>query len=68
MRGELQSIVFVLVFFTTWGVTTVVGGLIGFLFGWIPAFVLATLFGYAAEYVIVFALLTGIGIYIINHG
>lgn len=68
MRDDLQAIVFVLVFFAVWGITTVAGGLAGFLFGWLPAFVLATLFGYAAEYVIVFALLTGIGIYIINHG
>ena len=68
MRDDLQVIVFALVFFAVWDITTVAGGLAGFLLGWLPAFVLATLFGYAAEYVIVFALLTGIGIYIINYG
>lgn len=70
MMEELQAIVFFLSFFAAWLVFVVSGGVMGALFGWIPAFLVAYLL---AEYTVGIILLIALVLfsaYVINlsHG
>ena len=67
---ELQAVFFVIVFFAVWLVFVVSGGIMGALFGWIPAFITAYLLAeYAGEVIVLIALLL-FTVYAINlsHG
>lgn len=70
MMEELQAMLFVVVFSITWLVFVVSGGVMGALFGWIPAFLVAYLL---AEYTVGIILLIALVLfsaYVINlsHG
>ena len=67
---ELQAVFFVIVFFAVWLVFVVSGGIMGALFGWIPAFITAYLLAeYTLEIIVLIALLL-FTVYAINlsHG
>lgn len=70
MIQELQSIFFVIVFAATWFVFVVSGGMMGAMFGWFPAFIVAYLLAeYAGEIIVLIALVL-FAVYVINlsHG
>lgn len=55
---EIQAVFFVIVFFAVWLVFVVSGGIMGALFGWIPAFITAYLLAeYTLEIIVLIALL-----------
>ena len=67
---EIQAVFFVIVFFAVWLVFVVSGGIMGALFGWIPAFITAYLLAeYTLEIIVLIALLL-FTVYAINlsHG
>jgi hypothetical protein len=67
---EIHAVFFVIVFFAVWLVFVVSGGLMGALFGWIPAFIVAyMLAAYPLEIIVLIALLL-FTVYAINlsHG
>ena len=55
---EIQAVFFVIVFFAVWLVFVVSGGIMGALFGWIPAFIVAYMLAeYTLEIIVLIALL-----------
>ena len=67
---ELQSVFFVIVFVATWLLFVVSGGMMGALFGWIPAVMVAYILAeYAVEVILLIALVL-FAVYVINlsHG
>ena len=67
---ELQSVFFAIMFFSVWIVFVVSGGIMGALFGWIPAFIVADMLAeYAGEIIVLIALVL-FTVYAINlsHG
>ena len=70
MIQEFQSVFFAIVFVATWLLFVVSGGIMGALFGWMPAFVVAYMLAeYAAEIIVLIALVL-FAVYVINlsHG
>lgn len=67
---ELQSVFFVIMFFSVWIVFVVSSGIMGALFGWIPAFIVAYMLAeYTLEIIVLIALVL-FTVYAINlsHG
>ena len=67
---EFQSAFFFLVFVATWLLFVVSGGMMGALFGWIPAVMVAYMLAeFAAEIIVLIALVL-FAVYVINlsHG
>ena len=63
---EIQAVFFVIVFFAVWLVFVVSGGIMGALFGWIPAFITAYLLAEYAGEIIVFIALVLFAVYVID--
>lgn len=67
---EIQAVFFVIVFFAVWLVFVVSGGIMGALFGWIPAFIVAYMLAEHTLVIIVLIALLLFTVYAINlsHG
>lgn len=67
---EIQSVFFAILFAAVWFVFVIAGGIMGALFGWIPAFFTAYLLAeYTGEIIVLIALVL-FAVYVINlsHG